>query len=183
MLVLVVTSSGLASSQSAAAGRENSDRTVKNAAGGVLIAIPRTWKSFPPKGAMGNVQQRLNFVAPGRSFWGITVSSGPHNPNLIGAFSLAETKPLQTLARTVLSPNKSISHLRTAANGDLVAGFAALVSHDVSVGGAPKYSVRAYWLVSGGRIYILAGVTAPGQMPAHVAAFQKIFGTFRPYAA
>jgi hypothetical protein len=128
---------------------------------------------------LGNLRQRINYIAPGRAFWGITISSTPPNAKLTSASSLAGTKPLQALARKYLRSTK-ISHLQIAANHDLPAGFAALVSYDVTAPGSPSYAVRSYWLVSGGRLVVLAGVTKSGQMAVRWPAFRTIFKSFRP---
>jgi hypothetical protein len=178
-LLLVVATSGLAAPSSPASTRGGPVQVVKDPAGGISISLPKSWVRYPPHGSLGNLRQRINYIAPGSVFWGITISSTPRNPKLATASSLAGTKPLQALARKYLKSTK-ISHLQVAANHDLPAGFAALVSYDITAPGSASYAVRSYWLVSGGRLVVLAGVTKSGQMAVRWPAFETIFRSFRP---
>jgi hypothetical protein len=178
-LLLAAATSSLAASHSRASKLGSPVRVVKDPAGGISIELPKSWVRYPPHGALGNLRQRINYIAPGGSFWGITISSTPRNSKLPTASSLAGTKPLQALARKYLKSTK-ISHLRITANHDLVAGFAALVSYDVTAPGSPSYAVRSYWLVSGSRLVVLAGVTKSGQMSVRWPALRTIFRSFRP---
>jgi hypothetical protein len=150
-------------------------------AGGVSIKIPTSWKRQPAASAtLGKIRQRINFLAPGREFWGITVWSSKDMPGLIGAFSPEETAPLQDLARATLGNSRGISNLEITASDDLIAGFSALATYDLRVSGKTTYSVVTYWVVSGGRYFVLAGTTNKGRMAVHRSAFTEIFDSFRP---